>query len=139
MTAQLLLADTSVWHWARNATARQNLQVELDRGVVATCAIVDAELTVSARSPQDADQLAGERRALYWLSTPDDVWDTVLATQRALVETSRHRSVKIPDLIVAAVALRHRATVLHYDSDYEAIAEITGQPHRWIVERGTLR
>lgn len=139
MTSELYLADTSVWHWARNPTARRALQAELDRGVVATCAIVDAELAVSARSPQDADDLAAERRALRWLTTPDEVWDTVLATQRALVDSARHRSVKIPDLIIAGVAQRHRATVLHYDADYDAIAEVTKQPVRWLVERGTLR
>jgi len=26
--------------------------------------------------------------------------------------------------------------VIHYDSDFERIAEITGQPHEWIVPRG---
>lgn len=29
------------------------------------------------------------------------------------------------------------AVVLHYDSDYERIAEVTGQPQEWIVPRGT--
>ncbi|MGH3682142.1 MAG: PIN domain nuclease [Natronosporangium sp.] len=138
MTADLYLADTSVWHWARDATAREALQRELDRGMVATCGIIDAELTVSARGPQDADDIAAERRALRWLSTPDEVWDMVRDTQRALVDTARHRSVKIPDLVIAAVAQRHGATVLHYDSDYDAIAEVTGQPTRWLVDRGTL-
>lgn len=138
MTAQVYLADTSTWHWARTPTARAALQAELDAGHVATCAIVDAELMVSARGPDDADALAAERRALRWLPTPDEVWDTVLATQRALVDSSRHRMVKIPDLIIAAVAQRHGATVLHYDSDYEAIASITGQPVCWLVPQGTL-
>lgn len=72
------------------------------------------------------------------MPTPDEVWDTVLATQRALVDSSRHRMVKISDLIIAAVAQRHNATVLHYDCDYEAIASITGQPVRWLVPPGTL-
>jgi predicted nucleic acid-binding protein len=139
VSPELLLADTSAWHWARDPRARAALQAELVRGTVATCAIVDAELMVSARGPQDADALAAERRALRWLSTPDDVWDTVLRTQRALVDSARHRSVKLPDLIIAAVAHRHGATVLHYDGDYEAIAEITGQPTRWLVARGSLR
>jgi len=79
--------------------------------------------------------LRGDTR---WLPTPDDVWDTVLETQRALVDSSRHRMVKIPDLIIAAVAQHHGATVLHYDSDYGAIAEITGQPVRWLVPLGSL-
>ena len=138
MTGSIYLADTSAWHWARHKVAREALRAELARGTVATCAIIDAEIMVSARSPADADSLMTERRALHWLPTPDDVWDTVLATQRALVDTSRHRTVKLPDLIIAAVAQRHAATVLHYDSDYDMIAEVTGQPTRWLVERGTL-
>jgi predicted nucleic acid-binding protein len=44
----------------------------------------------------------------------------------------------LPDLIIAATAEQHGATVLHYDADYERIAEITGQPTEWIVERGSL-
>ena len=44
------LADTSVWHWARHRGARAALQTELDRGHVATCAIIDAELIDSART-----------------------------------------------------------------------------------------
>jgi len=139
MVADLLLADTSVWHWARNPMARAALQAELDRGTVATCAIVDAELMVSARNPRDADDLIDERRALRWLATPDDIWDAVLGTHRALVDSSRHRTVKIPDLIVAAVAGRHGATVLHYDADYDAIADITGQPMQWLMPKGSLR
>jgi len=91
---------------------------------------------VSARGPDDADALAAERRALQWLPNPDEVWDTVLGTQRALVDSSRHRMVKFLDLIIAAVAQRHGATVLHYDSAYVAIAAITGQPV--LVPQGTL-
>lgn len=135
MTVRVYLADTSAWHWARTPTARDALQIDLEAGRIATCAIIDAELMVSARGPDDADALTDERRALRWLPTPDDVWDTVLATQRALVDSSLHRAVKIPDLIIAAVAHRHGATVLHYDSDYDAISEITGQPVRWLVPR----
>ncbi len=29
--------------------------------------------------------------------------------------------------------------VLHYDEDYDRIAEITGQPMRWLAPRGSLR
>lgn len=134
----MLLADTSCWHWARHPKARAALQRELDRGIIATCAIADAELMVSARSPADADSLTEERRALCWLTTPDDIWDDVLAVQRSLVDSARHRMVKLPDLIIAAVARRHGATVLHYDADYDAIAKITRQPTRWLVRRGSL-
>lgn len=35
------------------------------------------------------------------------------------------------------IAHAHSAVVLHYDPDYERIAEITGQSHEWIVPRGS--
>ena len=49
-----------------------------------------------------------------------------------------HRQVKIPDLLIAAVAARNGLTVVHYDSDYEVIASVTGQATRWAAPRGTI-
>ncbi|MDE0065665.1 MAG: hypothetical protein OXN44_02215 [Acidimicrobiaceae bacterium] len=37
---------------------------------------------------------------------------------------------------MAAVAEARQLIVLHYDADFELIAEITGQAHQWVVERG---
>jgi len=41
------------------------------------------------------------------------------------------------DLLIAATAERHQATVLHYDGDFDMIASITGQPTQWVVPPGT--
>lgn len=38
-------------------------------------------------------------------------------------------------LLIAAVAERHELTLLHYDADFDTIAEITGQDARWVVPR----
>jgi len=43
-----------------------------------------------------------------------------------------------PGLLVAAVAEREGVTLLHYDGDYHLIAEVTGQPVRWVVPRGSV-
>ena len=48
------------------------------------------------------------------------------------------RAVGLPDLLIAAVAEREHVTVLHYDSDYELIAQLTAQPVQWVVPRGTV-
>jgi hypothetical protein len=48
------------------------------------------------------------------------------------------RQVRIPDLLIAAVAARHDVTLVHYDADYEAIASVTGQRTRWAAPRGSL-
>lgn len=55
----------------------------------------------------------------------------------ALAERGRHRTVPIRDLIIAAVAERHRIGILHYDRDFDVIAEVTGQPVEWVVPCGT--
>jgi hypothetical protein len=55
-----------------------------------------------------------------------------------LWRSGRIRAVGLPDLLIAAVAERERVTVLHYDGDYELIAQVTGQPVQWVVPRGTV-
>ena len=67
----------------------------------------------------------------------DEIAQRAIEVQELLAQRSQHRSVSIPDLLVAATAERNALTVLHYDGDYERIAEITGQPAEWIVPRGT--
>lgn len=54
-----------------------------------------------------------------------------------LAESSRHRGVSLPDLLIAACAEAHGMTVLHHDSDYELISSVTGQPVEWVVPRGS--
>ena len=34
--------------------------------------------------------------------------------------------------------LRHQVTVLHYDTDFDLIATVTGQPTQWVVPRGSV-
>lgn len=43
------------------------------------------------------------------------------------------------DVAIAAVAVLHGAVVLHYDSDYDHIDEVTEDSrHEWVVPRGTV-
>lgn len=48
------------------------------------------------------------------------------------------RSVGIPDLLIAAVAHRHRVTVLHDDRDFDVVGAVTGQPMVWVVPPGSV-
>ena len=49
-----------------------------------------------------------------------------------------HRSVPIPDLLIAAAAELAELPVMHYDRHFEVIAEVTGQPVRAIAPLGSL-
>jgi predicted nucleic acid-binding protein len=58
--------------------------------------------------------------------------------QRELSSRGELRAVKFPDLLIAATVERHGLVVIHYDSDYDRIAGITGQPVGWVVPAGSV-
>jgi predicted nucleic acid-binding protein len=110
----------------------------MERGLLARCGLTDLEAGVSARSSVDHQELGIFRRdALDYLITPDKAWERAWQVQEMLAGKGLHRSVKVPDLIIAAVAEHHRVTVLHYDHDFDRIAVITGQPVEWVVPAGS--
>lgn len=93
----------------------------------------------SARNPTEYEQLRGERlRAYAWVPLDDDVGLRALDVQRRLARSNQHRTVRLPDLLLAAVAESYGLTMLHYDRDFDRIAEITGQPCEWVVPAGSV-
>lgn len=48
------------------------------------------------------------------------------------------RGRKIPDLLIAAAAEGSNLVVLHYDSDFDRIAAVTGQHCQWVVAAGSV-
>jgi len=60
-----------------------------------------------------------------------------LQVQRLLAGRSQ-RGRKIPDLLVAAAAEALDVGVLHYDNDFDRIADATGQRCTWVLPTGTL-
>jgi predicted nucleic acid-binding protein len=111
----------------------------IESGVVATCGVIEYELGWATRSSAQLDQLRADRDAGYeWLATHNEDWRRALEVQGALWQGGRMRAVGLPDLLIAAVAERESVTVMHYDSDYDFIAQITGQPMQWVVPRGTV-
>ncbi|MGI8450407.1 MAG: hypothetical protein ACR2MP_25175 [Streptosporangiaceae bacterium] len=85
-----------------------------------------------------AVQERGMRRRPVQLPTHDEDWRRALDVKAALWRGGHVRAVGFPDLLIAAVADLERVTVLHYDRDYELIAQVTSQPVAWVVARGTV-
>ena len=107
-------------------------------GHVAVCAPVIFGLGYAARSPSDYRVLIDRLVAFPPVPTTDADHRRALETQAALAARSRHRALSLVDaLVVAAVAEARGLTVLHYDAEFELVAEVTGQPHHWVVPRGT--
>lgn len=136
----LYLADTSAWHRSTHPEVAASWRQRLAADTLATCAQVRLEILYSARGPDDYDQLSAELNALQQLACGAEQFDRALQVQQRLARRGglHHRSVKIPDLVVAASAEASGAVLWHYDADYDRIAEITGQPTEWIAPRGSL-
>ncbi len=136
--AGLFLVDTSAI--ARVSTPE--VLKELTRlgrlGLLATCVTIDLEVLYSARSPSEYRSIA-LRRAEGFTDLPllAEVGDRARAVQGELARSSQHRSCGVVDLLTAAVAEHYGATVMHYDSDFDHIAEVTRQVTRWVVPRGS--
>jgi predicted nucleic acid-binding protein len=133
------LADTSALARLHHPVVAAVLAPLIEAGVVATCGVIEFELGWATRSGAELDQLRADRDAGYeWLATHDEDWRRALDVQTLLWRGGQIRAVGLPDLLIAAVAERERVTVLHYDGDYDFIAQITGQPTQWVVARGTV-
>jgi predicted nucleic acid-binding protein len=120
------------------APVRERLAPILAAGEAATCAVIDLEVLFSARNREEYDRIR-HRRALAYHSVPitESILQRAIDVQAELARRGRHR-VPIPDLLIAATAEAAGLTLLHYDHDYDVIAEVTRQPVEWVVERGTV-
>lgn len=105
------LADTSVLARLHRPAVDEVLSPLIEAGLVATCAMVELEILYSARGAADH-------------------------ARRQQQLSDAHRSVALPDLLIAATAERHGVTLVHYDHDYDMVAGITAQPMSWVVPRG---
>lgn len=133
------LADNSALARLRHRPVAAVLGPMIEAGLVATCGVIEFELGWATRSSKELDELRADRDAGFeWLPTHDEDWRRALEVQAALWRGGQVRAVGFPDLLVAAVAERERITVIHYDSDYELISQVTGQLVAWVVPRGTV-
>ena len=132
------LADKSALSRLTNPAVGDRLGPLLADGAVATCGIVLLEILYSARSGTDYAETRAQLDGLERVPLDDAVFDRALDVQQQLAERGEHRGASLPDLLLAAAAERSELTVLHYDSDFDRICSVTGQPAEWVVARGSI-
>jgi predicted nucleic acid-binding protein len=138
------LADTSAWLWSRKSgleALRHEFDSALVDGDLATCDMVRLELLYSARDAAEFAEIRLELAALADCPIGKAQWERALWVYEQLSTQggAHQRSVKHADLLIAAAAEAAGIAVLHYDEDYDRIAEVTGQATRWLTPKGSLR
>jgi predicted nucleic acid-binding protein len=130
------LADTSAWQ--RSGKVEERWEALLEAAELATCAPVRLELLYSARGKNDYGQLAFDLSRLPQLALAESAEHLALVNQAKLARRAQHPGPRPLDLLIAAIAQAHGATLLHYDRHFEQIARVTGQPTEWLARPGSL-
>jgi predicted nucleic acid-binding protein len=138
-----VLLDNSAW--ARLAapglshTRSSEVADALEDGLIATCLPFLLEAGYSARHARDHAELLDELRALPHFAIDDAVERRAVDAHRQLARVGHHRLPPV-DLLVAALADHHGLGVLHYDHDYDLLAERTDLNFEsvWLAPRGSL-
>ena len=125
------LVDTSVWIPVLRRRRRGQLtplQERVDEllaaDAVATTGVVRTELLVGAADDKAYEQLRSLLLGVRNVEVEGDDWDAAgrLGQRLRLAGVSAQTT----DLVIAAVAVRAGATVLHRDGDFELIAKHSG-------------
>lgn len=138
------LADTSVFARLHRPAVLDAVAPLIDRGLVATCSIIDLEVQYSARSCEEYARVSSGRAGFEGLVMDQEVWDAAILTQGMLAAQGRLRAVGVPDLLIAATAARHRVTAspsctrprLRHSGGGDGTAHIVGRP---ALDADTLR
>jgi predicted nucleic acid-binding protein len=142
VTTRLLL-DNSAWvrldHAALPVGRAEEIADALESGRIAACLPFVLEAGYSARSAHEHDRLLAELQALPQYHLDDVAEQRALDAQAQLARVGHHRLPPV-DLLIAALADRHSLGVLHYDHDYDVVAEKTDLSFEsvWLAHRGSL-
>lgn len=126
--AGLYLVDSSAWvPYLRpplgQTPLRQRISSLLALNAVASTGMVRLELMRGTRNHQELTGLQRLLDGLHQLPTPEDLWEEAgrLGLQMRLAGIAAQAT----DLLIAAVAVRAGAVVLHRDRDFDRIARHT--------------
>jgi len=139
----VLLIDHSAYARLRSPhlpTGRgEELLAAMEEGSVGICLPFLLEAGYSARTHRDhGDDMHG-LLGLPRFSIDESVEARALTGQSRLAASAHHRLPPM-DLMIAAIADRYGLGVLHYDHDYDVIAEHTDLDFAsvWLAPRGSL-
>ncbi len=134
-----LLIDTSAFSRAQHPQVREHWAHALYADRLRISPVAKLEILLTARDGGTFDELAEELSAVR--AAP-----LTAAVARAAEDTMRilaHRSagaqrIPIADYLLAAAAQELGAAVIHYDHDYDTLAEVMAFESVWLAPSGSL-
>lgn len=131
------IIDTSVLTRLRSEAVLAVIRPLATAGHLGRAGISDLEVGFSGRNAQEWDRLTEALSAFELVETTSDHMRRARQVQRSLAAAGQRRR-KVPDLLVAAAAEETGCGLLHYDSDFDLIASVTGQSVTWVVPAGSI-
>jgi hypothetical protein len=132
------VVDKSALARISHPTVKAVLEPLLVEGHLATCAVTNLEMLFSARSGAEWDMVREQLQGLPAVPITPTVCTRAIEVQGMLWHSGKVRAVGIPDLLIAAAAEVAGLSVLHYDTDFDLVAAVTGQESRWVVAAGSV-
>lgn len=110
------------------------------RDLLAASEVTRLEAGYSATGATDHERvMRGIEEDFLYLPLSAEVGETAARLQGMLFRAGMGRLAGLGDLLHAATAIVHGAVVVHYDADYERMAEVDPRlRHHWIVPRGSV-
>lgn len=139
----MLLLDTSAWSRIEQNVLDEKRRATLadwyERRELATCLPFLLEAGFSAQSAADHALKSTALDRLPHIPITPRIERRTQEAQRELAQTGHHRLAPA-DLVIAACAEDAKAGVLHYDGDYDVLAQRTTLDFEseWIAPRGSL-
>jgi len=121
----MIIADTSAWvDFLRDASAPRNapLRAAIDERRLALCEPVHAELMAGLRD-HEVGRMGRELARYEMIPTIGADWENA-ATLKRMAARQGHVIRTLIDCLIAGIAVRTGATVLHRDRDFERIAAV---------------
>lgn len=139
MTETFLIDASACHRLFRKSAVEKEWAPALDDAYVTICEFTELELVHATSTRADHAKLRHHVDTSFaYTSAPERSYDRALRVQDLLRDRGWHQGPGAIDLLVAATAELCGLTLLHYDADFETIAKVTGQPHRWIAMRGSV-
>lgn len=139
----MLLLDNSAWARLSNG-AVDDARLEtiagwMAQGHLAICLPFLLEAGYSARSARDHRTIMADLQRLPRIELEPEIERSAVRAQEGLARAGHHR-LPPTDIVIAACADHVGAGILHYDRDYDLLAEHTelAFTSEWLAPRGSL-